>query len=321
MPVFSAVIPIFNEEANLPELLTRLTRSLEAVTGDFEAILVDDGSNDRSATLVAEAHAQDPRIKLVRLSRNFGHQVAVTAGLSLARGTHVAVLDGDLQDPPELLGPMRDKALTGFDVVYAVRQKRKEGVVKRFCYWAFYRILAFLSDIPIPLDSGDFCVMSRRAVDTLNALPERHRFVRGLRSWIGYPQIDFPYERDARFDGEPKFTAMRLVKMAFEGIFTMSERPLRIATLSGIVVFVLALAASLRILVWRLTTNEPLVGYASTTIAIMFLAGLQLLTIGILGEYVARIHNEVKGRPVFVVKELVGFGAETPKDVPLGLAG
>ena len=308
-PSLSVVIPLYNEEDVLPALITRLQTALEKVPGPVECVLIDDGSRDLTSHMLKTIAESDPRFRALILSRNFGHQVALSSGLAEAKGDIVLVMDGDLQDPPELINQLYEKVRTGYDVVYAVRKNRKEGPIKRLCYWAFYRILKQMSPTPIALDSGDFCAMSRRFVDTLNSLPERHRFLRGLRSWIGFNQTDFPYDRAERAAGEPKYTFSKLMGLALDGIFSMSEKPLRIATITGGVVAAISLTAAAYILIWKIfSSNADLPGYASLATGIFFLGGLQLLTIGILGEYVGRIHNEVKARPIYILKENLGKG-------------
>lgn len=322
-PSLSVVIPLFNEEAVLPALIRRLKDVLAEFPAPVECLLIDDGSRDSTPAMLAAAAAADDRIRCLILSRNFGHQVAISSGLAEARGDVVLVMDGDLQDPPELIRALYDKVNEGNDVVYAVRRSRAEGPLKRACYWAFYRLLKFMSPTPIALDSGDFCAMSRRFVDTINALPERHRFLRGLRAWAGFQQAEFPYDRAERAAGEPKYTLAKLMALALDGIFTMSEKPLRIATITGCVVAAVSLIAALRILIWKTMNDAELPGYASLATGVFFLGGLQLITIGILGEYVGRIHNEVKARPVYILKERLGKGLTDPgnRDQKLPVAG
>ena len=305
-PVYlSVIIPVFNEEAVLPDLLSRLERTLPELPCEaYEVIFVDDGSSDASMTILREAAQRDDRLRLVSLSRNFGHQMAITAGMQYARGDAVTIMDGDLQDPPELLASMMLCLASGFDVVYAVRRRRRENPLKRLSYWLFYRLLAQLSEIHIPLDSGDFCLMRRNVVDAINRMPERHRFVRGLRSWVGFRQVSFEYDRPARAGGEPKYTLSSLLRLALDGVFTMSYKPLRVASMVGAAVAGASLVAALRILIWRFSNPGEIVGYASLATGVFFLSGVQLITIGILGEYIGRIHHEVKARPVFLVREV-----------------
>ncbi len=316
----SFVIPVYNESEVFDALADRMLRTMDASGSVCETILVDDGSTDGTRQKIEELAAADPRFRGVLLSRNFGHQRAVSAGLDYARGRQVGILDGDLQDPPETLLGFREKLAEGYDVVYAVRQRRKEGMLKRCCYWAFYRLLRRLATIDLPLDSGDFCLMTDRVVEEIRGMPERHRFIRGMRSWVGFRQIGVPYDRKARAAGEPKYTMSKLVLLALDGIFTFSELPVRLATLVGVGVAGVSLLWALSILVWRFlgdATSVP--GFATLACGMFFLSGVQLICLGILGEYVARIHNEVKKRPVYVVDRLVGF--DTMRAVAGGDAG
>jgi dolichol-phosphate mannosyltransferase len=302
----SFVIPVFNEESVFGELEQRLRNTMDGATFPCETILVDDGSSDRTAELIEAACERDSRFRGVILSRNFGHQRAVSAGLDHATGKTVGVLDGDLQDPPDLLLDFHRKMREGYDVVYAVRKNRKEGPVKRFCYWAFYRLLRQLATIDIPLDSGDFCLMSRRVVDRIRQLPERHRFVRGLRSWVGFKQVAIEYDRSERMAGESKYTISKLLLLALDGLFTFSETPLRLATFVGASVASLAFMFGAYTVVWRLFNPSFAVpGFATLACGMFFLGGIQLLCLGILGEYVARVHNEVKARPIYIVDRIV----------------
>lgn len=311
LPDLGIVVPLYNEEEVFYELRTRLQLLLARMaTLKVEVVLVDDGSRDSTPALIAELCQADSRFRGVLLSRNFGHQLAVSAGLQHVRGKHVAILDGDLQDPPEILPDFLDKAREGYDVVYGVRQQRKESVVKRSSYWLFYRLMRKLAPQEIPLDAGDFCVMSARVVNLINSMPERHRFLRGMRAWAGFTQVGFPYERQPRAAGTPKYTLSKLLGLALDGIFTFSEVPLRLATYLGLAVAGASVIWALVIVCWRIFFDNSLPGYASITAGVFFLGGVQLLCLGILGEYIGRIHNEVKGRPLFVVDRLFGFGAE-----------
>lgn len=306
--MISVVLPAFNEQENIPQLYERLTSCARTWNEAYEIIVVDDGSRDGTLAMCASYAANDPRFKVLSFSRNFGHPAAITAGLRFSSGDLVAILDSDLQDPPEELARFFAKCREGYDVVYAVRTKRKESAIKRASYFVYYRLLAKLATFDIPLDSGDFCVMSRRVVQTLNALPERNRFVRGLRSWIGFRQIGLEYERHARAAGEPKYTFRRLLNLALDGIFNFSYKPLRVITLTGIAVGALAMLAGLLFL-FQYLGNVTLLGYnprqargwTSLILAILFLSGTQLFGLGVLGEYLGRIFEETKDRPMFIV--------------------
>jgi polyisoprenyl-phosphate glycosyltransferase len=314
--MISVVIPTYNESAGVPLLLDRLTRSAEAWTEPFELVFVDDGSSDDTCAVLAAAAGRDSRIKLVSFSRNFGHQAAVTAGLRAARGDLVAVIDADLQDPPEELQRFFARCSEGYDVVYAIRQKRKEHALKRASYFLYYRLLGWMSNIDIPLDAGDFCVMSRRAVDVLNALPERSRFVRGLRSWIGFRQTGLTYQRDARAAGKPKYTFRKLARLALDGVVNFSDRPLRLITISGLAIGTLAAIAGVVFLVQYITDSTVLGynprqarGWTSLMLAILFLGATQLVCVGLLGEYIVRLFAETKQRPPYVVRDTCNLEA------------
>ena len=303
----SLVVPLYNESEVFDQLIARLQATMDQAPFECEAVLIDDGSDDGTRDLIEQACRSDSRFVGLLLSRNFGHQKAVSAGLDHASGKSVGVIDGDLQDPPELLLEFHQKLSEGFDVVYAVRKNRKEGILKRFCYWAFYRLLKKVSTVDIPLDSGDFCLMSRAVVDQVRCMPERHRFIRGMRSWVGFRQTAGEYDRSARQAGDSKYSFTKLLKLALDGVFTFSETPLRIATVCGSFVAAFAMLWGVYILGWRLFGDaSQLPGFATTACGMFFLGGVQLICLGILGEYIARIHNEVKGRPIYIVERVIG---------------
>lgn len=307
-PQYSLVIPIYNEEKNIAELYRRLRAVMDKL-GDVELILVNDGSRDRSLLLLRELHRQDRRICYLSLSRNFGHQIALTAGLNFVRGQVIVVLDGDLQDPPELIPHLIEKWQQGYQVVYAQRSRRhRENWFKRLCAYCFYRLLQRLAEVEIPLDTGDFCLMDRQVVDVLNQMPERNRYLRGLRSWIGWKQTSISYERDPRFAGEVKYTFAKSLSLAANGLVSFSRLPLRLSTYVGLFAAVVAVLMAVLVLYWRIVApDSPLTGFATIMIAIFFLGAVQLVSIGILGEYIGRIYEEVKGRPLYVLSEVVGF--------------
>lgn len=302
---FSLVVPIYNEEGNIPELYRRVTTVMDGLAEPYELDFVDDGSRDRSLELLRELAGSDPRVRVICLARNFGHQRAVSAGLDHARGQAVIVLDGDLQDPPEVVPQFVAKWREGFEVVYAVREKRKERLLKRMAYHSFYLLLRGLSRVEIPLETGDFCLMDRRVVDALVALPERNRFIRGLRSWVGFRQIGLAYERDARHAGKPKYTFRKLVSLALDGLISFSYLPLRLATMLGFAVSVLSLLAAGYYLVKRLTVGLQPPGFATLVVLLLFLSGVQLITIGVIGEYIGHVLEEVKARPTYVLREVI----------------
>jgi dolichol-phosphate mannosyltransferase len=305
--LLSVIVPCFNEEAVIALTHRRLMESLGGdASFDLEVVYVNDGSRDRTEEMLFDLADRDPRVKVVSFTRNFGHQPAVSAGLRYATGDAVAVIDADLQDPPEVILRLIAKWREGFDVVNAVRESRKEGVAKRFAYALFYRTYRWLASIDVPLDSGDFALMDRRVVDVMNALPEKNRFVRGLRSWSGFRQTGVAYERQSRAAGETKYSFRKLVRLAFDGIVNFSTAPLSLIFGLGVATAVLALAAAVAYLVWRLV-DIPILGYTpgqapgftTLILVILFFSGVQLISIGILGEYLGRIYQETKMRPTY----------------------
>jgi dolichol-phosphate mannosyltransferase len=310
---------VFNEDRIIPLLHRRLADASARWNAAFEVMLVDDGSTDDTLPALRSLHATDGRFKYISLARNFGHQTAVSAGLQYVAGDVVAIIDGDLQDPPEELQRFLHYWSEGYDVVYGIRTKRKESAVKRAAYHAFYRILSWCSSIDIPLDAGDFCVIDRVVVDCLNAMPERNRFVRGLRSWVGYRQIGVPYEREPRFAGEPKYTLFKLMRLAFDGIISFSYRPLQLAGTLGFAACVFSFAGIVFYVVHRILNRkifglapQDVPGFTTLILVILFIGGVQLLTLGVLGEYIGRIFDEVKQRPLYLLKEASGAGDAHP---------
>ncbi|GAB4341751.1 MAG: glycosyltransferase family 2 protein [Cyanophyceae cyanobacterium] len=316
MPKYSLIVPIYNEVENLPELYQRVVALMDRLDGPAELILVNDGSRDRSLELIRSLRDRDGRVCYVSFARNFGHQTAVTAGLHFARGQAIAILDADLQDPPELILDMVHLWQQNYQVIYAQRiARRQENWFKRLMAYCFYRILRRLSDIDMPTDAGDFCLLDRRVVDALNAMPERSRYLRGLRSWVGFRQIALPFSRDPRFAGEVKYTFLKSLSLAIDGIISFSKVPLRLATYLGLFAALVALASILLVFYWRfLEPSSPLTGMATLTALVFFLGAVQLVCIGILGEYVGRIYEEVKGRPIYTLAEVAGFEEVMPPD-------
>ena len=311
LPDLCVVVPAFNEEENLPVLYAELAQTLDAKGIRFELLVVDDGSRDGSVDTLRRLTAADDRVRALRLSRNFGHQEAISIGLQHARGRAVAIMDADLQDRPTDLVLLYERWQAGADVAYAVRRTRRETLRRRFAYRLFYRVLARLADVQIPLDAGDFCVMDGAFVERMNALPERLRFVRGLRAWLGGRQERVPVDRDARRHGEPQYSFGKLVRLALDGLFSFSDAPLRMASLVGALISVLAFGGALLIVVWKAMGLLPSgAGVATIALGVFFLGGLQLLTIGILGEYISRIFREVKARPVAVVAEVISQSSQ-----------
>jgi dolichol-phosphate mannosyltransferase len=303
-------------------LQARLRKWLDQSGLSWEVIFVDDGSQDSSFTVLADMHRTEPRFKVISLSRNFGHQAAILAGVRCASGQAVGIADADLQDPPELFSACFDKLREGYDVVYAVRKKRKEHFFKRSTYAIFYRLLRWVSEVEIPLDSGDFCLMNRRVVGVLRTMSERNLFLRGLRAWAGFRQVGIEYEREARAAGETKYPLRVLFRLATDGIFAFSTLPLRLATLLGFVGLLTSLMAGSFILVWRLTgfrfmghTATELPGWAGLVCLLLSLGAMQFLILGCLGEYIGRIYGEVKQRPRWIVREALGWDEpERPRD-------
>lgn len=310
----SVVVPVYNESEVLPVLIERLKSVLETLKSDYEVIFVDDCSTDDTKKIIENVFQLNPRWKLISFSRNFGHQTAVSAGLHFSRGRVVVVMDADLQDPPEEIPRFIEKWNAGFKVVYAIRKKRKEGLLLRLCYWAFYRILKIFTGITIPLDSGDFCLMDRVVVDAMKSLPERTRFIRGLRSWVGFPQIGVEYERAAREKGETKYTFFKLLKLALDGIFSFSSFPLKFASWIGFFLWFVSIAMILFLalwwksewIIWGLQPRQ-VAGWTSLFSLVLFLSGLQILLIAFVGEYLSRIYDEVKQRSLWVISEKLGI--------------
>ena len=307
-PVYSLVLPIYNEEETLPELLRRVASLLDRMDGPCEVILVDDGSSDDGYELMAAACETDARFKLLRLSRNFGHQIAVTAGLDVASGDAVIVMDSDLQDPPEVALDLAARWREGFDVVYAVREERRgESPFKRATATAFYRVFRRMTDVDVPLDVGDFRLVDRRALDAFRSMRETNRYVRGMFSWIGFRQVGVPFRREERFAGQTKYPLAKMVKFATDGIVSFSAAPLRFALKIGFAVSGLSFLMGVVFLVSKILGLYSVPGLASIAVFVAFLGGIQLFLIGILGEYIARIHDEVKRRPLYLVREAKGL--------------
>ena len=304
MPTLSVVVPLYNEEATVDELRRRLGEVLDRVEPDYEVLLVNDGSRDGTAEALKRIAQAGSRWRAIHFSRNFGHQAAVAAGLRYATGQAVVVMDADLQDPPELLEQMLARWREGFEVVYAQRVSReREGPLKRGLAWLYYRVLRAVSPVDIPTDTGDFCLMDRKVVDELIALPERNRYIRGLRAWVGFRQTSVQFERAPRFAGEPKYTFRKSLGLGVNGIISFSKAPLRLATWLGMLVSLMSFVLVIVFVIEKLTRGFEIRGWASTVVIILFLGGVQLLTIGIIGEYLSRIYDEVKQRPLYVVRE------------------
>lgn len=310
--LISIVVPCYNEEEAISETLKQLTQLCDSQPRyDFELVFVDDGSRDATLQILREAAGKDTRVKLLSFARNFGHQIAVTAGIDAASGEAVVLIDADLQDPPEAVAEMIAKWREGYDVVYGTRTSRLgESRFKLMTARGFYRILNSLSEVPIPLDTGDFRLMGRNVVDVLKSMPERDRFVRGMVSWVGFNQASLPYERSRRFAGTSKYPLRKMILFASDGILSFSAKPLRFATTVGLVTAAFALLGILYVVALRLFTSIWVEGWTAIMIALLFFGGVQLVCLGILGEYVGRIYGEVKKRPLYVVRERIGFDDE-----------
>lgn len=302
--MLSVVLPVYNEAQVLPALYQRLVAALDPLDEPFELLFVDDGSQDASVDQVLALRASDERVGLLALSRNFGHQTAITAGVQHARGDAVVVMDADLQDPPELVPALVARWRDGYDVVYAVREDRRgESLAKRATASLYYRLLARVVALDMPIDAGDFRLLSRRVVDALRAMPERHRYVRGMVTWVGFQQTSVAYTRDARFAGTTKYPLRRMVGLAVDGVVSFSAMPLRLATGLGFVIAMMCIAYAAYASVQHLVFGRTLPGWASTVVSVSLLGAVQLLCMGIIGEYVGRIYEEVKQRPLFLVRE------------------
>jgi len=304
-PVFSIVAPIFNETKNLPELYRRASEVMDTIGEAWELVLVDDGSIDGSSDLIRQLAGQDARVRPVIFARNFGHQIAVTAGLDYSRGQAIVIIDADLQDPPEVIPDLIAKWREGYEVVYAIRAEREgEGWFKLVTASIFYRLISRITDVKIPLDAGDFRLLDRKVVDVLNQMRERHRFLRGMSAWVGFRQVGVPYRRVARFAGETKYPFRKMFRLALNAITGFSYFPLQLATYIGFFsagISILSIPIVIALRLWG--SQAPLVGQATTLIAVLFLGGVQLISLGILGEYIGRLYDEAKGRPLYIVRE------------------
>ncbi|MCU0493232.1 MAG: glycosyltransferase family 2 protein [Chloroflexaceae bacterium] len=312
-PVISVVAPVYNEEQLLPEFYRRMVAVLESLGEPFELVLVNDGCRDRSPEIMRQIHDADGRVKVVNFSKNFGHQLAITAGTDYAQGQAVVVIDSDLQDPPEVIPELVARWREGYHVVYAQRAERAgETWFKRVTASAFYRLIDRITNVNIPVDTGDFRLMDRKVVDALKRMREHHRFMRGLSAWVGFKQIGVPYKRDARKAGETKYPFRKMLRFALDGITSFSYLPLQLATYLGFGVAALSFLFLILVMVLRLVNpGEPqdaiFYGQATTLVAVLFIGGVQLIFLGVIGEYLGRIYTEVKGRPLYIVAEALGF--------------
>lgn len=308
-PTFTVIAPIYNELESIPELYPRVRDVMDQTGEPWELILVDDGSTDGSTDVIRSLAESDPRVRPVIFARNFGHQVAVTAGLDFSRGAAVVIIDADLQDPPEVILDLIEKWREGYDVVYAVRAEREgESWFKKTTASIFYRIILKITDVKIPLDTGDFRLMDRKVVAVMDKMREKHRFLRGMSAWVGFKQIGVPYKRHARFAGTTKYPLRKMLQLALNAVTSFSYFPLQLATYLGFIAAGLSVIAIPVVAILRLVTGTALLGQATTLIIVLFLGGVQLIFLGVIGEYIGRIYDEAKNRPLYIV-------ADAPDDV------
>ncbi len=307
-PVLSVVAPAINEAQILPLFYERVIAALEPLNEPFELVLVNDGSRDNSFGVMCELHARDPRVKVINFSRNFGHQIAITAGIDYARGDAVVIIDSDLQDPPEVIPQLVAKWREGYSVVYAVRTEREgETWFKKTTAAFFYRLIQWITNVNIPIDTGDFRLIDRKVVNTLTHMREHHRFMRGLSAWVGFKQTGVPYRRAAREAGETKYPLRKMIRFALDGITSFSYLPLQLATYFGFIIAGLSLLSLIAVIILRLSGSQAFFGQASTLVSVLFLGGIQLIFLGIIGEYLGRIYDEVKRRPLYIVSDVIGL--------------
>jgi polyisoprenyl-phosphate glycosyltransferase len=309
-PTYSVVVPVHNEQEALPELQRRLTAVFGELDGDVEVIFVDDGSTDLSYLMMLEFHRADPHFKVAQLSRNFGHQLAISAGIDLARGDAVIVMDSDLQHPPEVIPEFAARWRDGYEVVYGVMVDRPEGWFKRMTARGYYRVLRKFSSIEIPAAAGDFRLADRRVIDAFRAMPEQNRFVRGMFAWLGFRQIGVSYDVPPRHGGTSKYTVQRMVRLATDGLLSFSTKPLRLVLDIGFVVSIMAFLFGIGTLISKFFGAFLVPGWLTIVLVTSFIGGIQLIVIGVVGEYVGRIYDEVKARPLYLVRELHGFEQE-----------
>jgi dolichol-phosphate mannosyltransferase len=302
--VYSIIAPIFNELGNIPELFRRVKETMENTRETWELLLIDDGSTDGSTDQIRDLATQDFHIKPVIFARNFGHQIAVTAGLDYALGQAVVIIDADLQDPPEVILDMISKWKEGYEVVYAQRSEREgESWLKLLTASIFYRLIYRITDVNIPMDTGDFRLLDRKVVDVMKGMRERHRFLRGMSSWVGFKQTGVLYKRAARYSGETKYPYKKMIKFASDAITSFSYFPLQLAMYLGFITAGISIIAIPVVIISRIVGSHAFTGQATTLIAVLFLGGVQLISLGILGEYIGRLYDEAKGRPLYIIRE------------------
>jgi polyisoprenyl-phosphate glycosyltransferase len=304
--LLSIVIPVYDEELMIDELYTRTTSALNKITDDWEIICINDGSKDATLGKLIHYNQLEPRWKIIDLSKNFGHQKAIWAGLNFASGNYIGVMDGDLQDPPEAFEKFLSELKTDFDVVYAVRINRKESYLKKSAYWTFYRFIKNVLGVDLPIDSGDFCLMRKRVVQHIISMPEQSLFIRGIRNWVGFRQKGIEYERDNRYAGKPKYSLRNLLKLAFNGIFSFSDFPIKFLGRLGLYIIIASVLYTIWIVTKKLVWGDVPQGFTTIILVILFFGGVQLITIRLLGEYVHRIYDEARKRPLFIVRNKYG---------------
>ena len=304
--LLSIVIPVYDEELMIDELYTRTTSALNKITDDWEIICVNDGSKDATLGKLIHYNQLEPRWKIIDLSKNFGHQKAIWAGLNFASGNYIGVMDGDLQDPPEAFEKFLSELKTDFDVVYAVRINRKESYLKKSAYWTFYRFIKNVLGVDLPIDSGDFCLMRKQVVQHIISMPEQSLFIRGIRNWVGFRQKGIEYERDNRYAGKPKYSLRNLLKLAFNGIFSFSDFPIKFLGRLGLYIIIASVLYTIWIVTKKLVWGDVPQGFTTIILVILFFGGVQLITIRLLGEYVHRIYDEARKRPLFIVRNKYG---------------
>jgi len=304
---YSVILPVFNEESCLPEVIERINTSLSSLKSSYEIICVDDGSTDSTWAMINRFHQESDHIKGLKFSRNFGHQIAVYAGIKHASGQYIAVLDADGQDPPEVLPKMFQKCADSYDVVYAIRKKRKENIIKKMCYTLFYRLYRLVVPFYVPLDSGDFAVFTKPVADFIQSLPEKKPFIRGLRGWYGGRQTGMEYDRQSRISGKPKYSYYKLFLLAVNASISFSKMPLRLITLFGICISLISFLCGLYFIFLKTTIGIDVPGWTSTALLIVLFGGINLFVLGIIGEYVGDIFDEVKNRPQFLIGQKVGL--------------
>ena len=307
----SIIVPLYNEQAVFDNLIERLVKVIDTTLFSCEVLLIDDGSTDNTRQLVEKICEKDSRFTGILLSRNHGHQLAVSAGLANVRGQKGAmIIDGDLQDPPELVKEFYELLMNGYDVIYAIRKNRKESFLKKVAYSTYYRLQKKISSFTIPIDSGDFSMLSRRVVDTMNNMPEQSRYLRGMRAWVGFKQIGYEYDRDERQAGETKYSWKKLFELAFNGIFNFSDFPVKFITRMGFITVVFSLIYFGYNIYRKLFYDDVPQGFTATILAIILFSGVQLISLGLIGEYVLRIYNQVRKRPLFIIEKIIQEGKE-----------